>query len=225
MIRTLSLGWGVQSFALAAMSALGILPLVDAAVHADTGHERAETYEFAVRWTPWLEERGVPVVTVRAPAKVTSVANGPTPPYFTLSTTGERGVLYRTCSDRWKIREIKRWIRTQIGSGEVAETWIGVIRWLRDNDLEVPAKSACVFCPFHTRAIWREIQLGGNGDWEKALAVDRAIRNRRAGAGYRCYLTAQRKPLDECDFRSEEERGQMTFAEMTQGEKSENGEK
>ena len=35
-------GLGVQSFALAAMSALGVLPPVDAAVHADTSHERSE---------------------------------------------------------------------------------------------------------------------------------------------------------------------------------------
>jgi len=40
------------------MSALGVLPPVDAAVHADTGHERRETYEFAERWTSWLEALG-----------------------------------------------------------------------------------------------------------------------------------------------------------------------
>jgi hypothetical protein len=40
-MRVLSLGWGVQSFTLAAMSALGDLPLLDYAVHADTGYEMA----------------------------------------------------------------------------------------------------------------------------------------------------------------------------------------
>lgn len=60
----LSLGWGVQSFALAAMSALGELPKVDVAIHADTTHEREATYAFAAQWTPWLEARGVHVATV-----------------------------------------------------------------------------------------------------------------------------------------------------------------
>jgi len=32
----ISLGWGVQSFGLVAMSALGVLPKVDYAVHGDT---------------------------------------------------------------------------------------------------------------------------------------------------------------------------------------------
>ncbi len=44
-MKVISLGWGVQSFALATMSALGVLPSVDAAIHADTGHERRETLE------------------------------------------------------------------------------------------------------------------------------------------------------------------------------------
>jgi len=223
------------------MSALDVLPPVDAAVHADTGHERAETYAFAKKWTPWLEERGVRVVTVRAPAKVTSITDGIAPPWFTLGPKG-RGMLRRTCTDRWKIAEVKRWIRTQIQKGDVVPTWIGitwdeaqrvntanvsyqqlvhpfiemfdrpmtradVVRWLTENNLEIPVKSSCVICPFHDRATWREIQLSGNGDWEKALAVDQAIRHRRPG--YLCYLTAERKPLDECDFRNQEEHGQL----------------
>ncbi len=50
-MNIISLGWGVQSFTLAAMSALGDLPRIDAAVHADTTHESILTYEFASRWT------------------------------------------------------------------------------------------------------------------------------------------------------------------------------
>jgi hypothetical protein len=66
-MKVISLGWGVQSFTLAAMVALSELDPVDAAIHADTTHERSATYEFAKRWTPWLEERGVKVVTVQNP--------------------------------------------------------------------------------------------------------------------------------------------------------------
>ena len=63
-MKIISLGWGVQSWTLAAMVALGELPPVDFAIHSDTTWERASTYEFARQWTPWLEERGVKVVTV-----------------------------------------------------------------------------------------------------------------------------------------------------------------
>lgn len=63
-MKILSLGWGVQSFTLAAMSALGELEPIDAAIHSDTGYESQLTYEFAKRWTGWLEDHGVKVVTV-----------------------------------------------------------------------------------------------------------------------------------------------------------------
>ena len=38
-ITYLSLGWGVQSWTIAAMAALEELPPIDLAIHADTGHE------------------------------------------------------------------------------------------------------------------------------------------------------------------------------------------
>ena len=49
-----SLGWGVQSWGMVAMIALGVLPPIDYAIHSDTGYERRETYAFAKNWTPWL---------------------------------------------------------------------------------------------------------------------------------------------------------------------------
>ena len=60
----LSLGWGVQSWTIAAMVALGDLPPIDLAIHSDTGHEAAGTYTHAEKWTPWLTEHGIRVVTV-----------------------------------------------------------------------------------------------------------------------------------------------------------------
>jgi hypothetical protein len=248
-MKVISLGWGVQSFALAAMSALGVLPPVDAAVHADTGHERAETYAFATKWTPWLEERGVRVVTVH-PSRRLVIDNWHTDTVmiaaFTSHETGEpSGMLRRICTREWKVDPIRRWLQANRNKQQV-EQWLGitldevlrikpsgrkyvtntfpfvemldrpwtrgmVMQWLHKNNLEIPVKSSCVFCPYHDRATWREIQQADNGDWEKAVEVDKAIRNKRPG--YLCYLTADRKPLDECDFRSPEEHGQLTLWE------------
>jgi len=239
-MKVISLGWGVQSFALAAMSALGELPTVDYAIHSDTTHERSQTYDFAKKWTPWLESRGVKVVTVSAAPKTTSIETGVTPPYFTVGLRGA-GMLYRTCTERWKIRPIEKFLKAELkkrGLG-YAEKWIGitldevermrpsktkfeklvypfidlkmrrgdVVKWLQDNELEVPVKSSCIHCPYHDRATWREIKLHGNGDWSKALEIDKTIRNKRPG--YECYLTPDRKPLDEIDFRSQEDHGQL----------------
>ena len=67
----LSLEWGIQSFATAAMTAVKELPPIDLAMHADTGHEAQGAYGHARRWTAWLEERGLPVVTVHTRDKRT----------------------------------------------------------------------------------------------------------------------------------------------------------
>ena len=238
-LTVISLGWGVQSFGLVAMSALGVLPKVDYAIHGNTGWERSETVAFAKKWTPWVEEHGIEVVMVSAPAGVRDVAgDGITPPFFTRGPDGD-GQLYRTCTDRWKIRPMQRWLRQELKRQEfkkvagAVEQYIGftldeihrvkpsnvryivnrypfleafdfpltrqdVILWLERSGLEVPVKSACVFCPFRRPVTWREIQLTGNGDWQKAVEIDRAIRHKRPG--YLCYVCDDRKPLEDHDF-------------------------
>ena len=245
-MKVISLGWGVQSFTLAAMSAVGELPPVDAAIHADTTHERAATYEFAQRWTPWLEKHGVRVVTVRARAERTdpcySVAVASIfLPLFTMRVDGvASGLLRRQCTNEWKVSPIHRWLQANRNGAHVEQS-IGIsldealrmkaadvsyvtnmwplvdrrmtrwdcMRWLREHELEVPSRSSCVFCPFHDRASWRAMKRDNGPDWQAALELDEKIRHKRPG--YICYLTAQLKPLADCDFSNAEDHGQLAL--------------
>ncbi len=122
----LSLGWGVQSWTLAAMSALGEIEKVDVAIHADTLHESSLTYDFAKRWTGWLEERGVKVVTVSTDFQdgTADKWGGVFIPAFTYSKKGN-GMLRRQCTQRWKIAPIKRWLQANRNK-EPIEQWIGI---------------------------------------------------------------------------------------------------
>lgn len=235
-MKVISLGWGVQSFGLAAMSALGVLPPVDVAIHADTTHERTATYEFAERWTPWLEERGVRVVTVKAAESVPLVDkwNGLAIPAFTDSPRGV-GQTKRQCTADWKIDPMKRWIQANRNKQPV-EQWIGisldevgrvkpshlkyithrwplieremrradVVRWLTEQGIEIPPRSACYFCPYQSRKEWRALQ--DTPDWQRAVAVDESIRNHR---GSPMFLHSSRIPLAQVDFRSPQEKGQL----------------
>ncbi|MFH1486833.1 MAG: hypothetical protein ABIH46_12250, partial [Chloroflexota bacterium] len=110
-----SLGWGIQSFALAAMSALGEMPPVDYAIHADTTHEISGTYEHAAKWTPWLESHGVKVVTVRASQPNVLRRGGVSIPAYTINGTGKSGQTKRQCTHDWKMSPIRRFIRSIIG--------------------------------------------------------------------------------------------------------------
>ena len=104
MLKVLSLGWGVQSWTVAAMSALGALPKLDVAIHADTRWEHQATYRFAKQWSPWLEERGLKVVCVGDRQQAGKVVTGQTDiPAFTINYArgGRNGQLKRQCTSKW----------------------------------------------------------------------------------------------------------------------------
>lgn len=148
-LTTISLGWGVQSWTLAAMAALGELPSVDVALHSDTTWEREETYRFAARWTSWLEARGVKVVTVRDAAQAAAVTTLKTDiPAFTAGQDGHLiidGQLRRQCTGRWKIEPQRLWIVAELArrglkkTPGVVEKWLGISQdeWQRAKHADV----------------------------------------------------------------------------------------
>ncbi len=237
-MRIISLGWGVQSFTLAAMSALGELPKVDYAIHADTTHESQLTYEFAKKWTPWLEEHGVKVVTVinKYPDEI---HKGKSIPAYVLNLRKPPGQAKRTCTDRWKISAMRRWLQIHRNKMPV-EQWIGISldefqrmkpskvkyitnsyplvdaritrddckKWLTSQGLEVPSRSACTFCPFHNTAEWQRIKENAE-DWNEAILIDNIIRHARPPE--ELFIHPSRKPLEDVDFRTAEEKGQLSL--------------
>lgn len=245
-MKVLSLGWGVQSFTLAAMVALGELEPIDFAIHADTTHEASGTYAFRQRWEPWFKEHNLQVYTVSNPERSAAVETSKTDiPAFTFNGD-TNGQLRRQCTYEWKILPIRRAIRRYLASQGIknpkpgtVEQWIGISldefqrmkdsdvkyitnrwpliekhmsrhdckNWLTAHGLEVPPKSSCVFCPYRDSAAWRELKLSGNGDWQKAIEVDRAIR--KARPPYDLFVHRSRKPLEEVDLRNDEDRGQL----------------
>lgn len=125
--RILSMGWGVQTWALAAMMALREIPLVDYLVFADTGHEGHGTYEFRAQWEPWLLEHGLRVVTVRADN--TDVVredwgNGAVMiPAFTVAhRDGAAGQVGRQCTHDWKITPIRHFVRAELKARGLSPT-------------------------------------------------------------------------------------------------------
>lgn len=258
-LTVLSLGWGVQSWTLATMSALrdctcnlckqlriDELPPLDYAIHADTTWEREQTYTFAEQWTPWLEEHGVKVITVQSKRAHTMVHQSSKSdgryiltPAFTRNLQGEQGQVRRQCTGDWKIdpqdkrlNAVLKELKIKKGPGTV-EKWLGIsqdewhrakhsklahvihrypllememtradcLAWLKAHDLPSPGKSACVFCPFHSRRSWEEIKRKGGHDWETAVAYDEAIRSVRhdknATKPILLYVHVDRKPLAE----------------------------
>lgn len=253
-MKVLSLGWGVQSFTIAAMVALGELPPIYAALHADTGYEASGTYRFAAKWTGWLEEHGVKVVTARNAQPNAVVRHygvngklGVAIPVYARTPTG-MGMARRQCTGDWKIIPMRRWVSSELArlglkkTKGILDQWLGIsmdefqrmrvsdvkyitnryplidrkmarddcILWLEKHGLEVPPKSACVFCPFHSDKSWRETKLIPE-DWAAAVAADAEVR--RVQPPFELYMHRSGKPLDEVDMRSAEEKGQLSLWE------------
>lgn len=239
-MRVISLGWGVQSFTLAAMAALGDIKPVDAAIHADTTHERSATYAFAAKWTPWLEARGVRVVTVSNPQPPMELMGFKTDiPAYTMSDNGNGlGQLKRQCTGDWKIVAIRRWLQANRNGQPVTQLLgISLDEWHRAKDsdvkyitneyplldmkmtrndcknylerhgLEVPGKSACVFCPYHNKRAWQDMKRENGDDWRKAVEVDEAIRKVRPP--YDLFVHSARVPLVDVDLSTPEDHGQL----------------
>lgn len=134
------------------MSALGKLPPVDFAIHADTSWERSETYAFARKWMPWLMRHGIRVATVqpaekrRNPFYSVNVSSTFLPAFTISLADGTHGQLRRQCTGAWKITPIRRFVSHLLkAQGEskqpgTVEQWIGITldeaHRARQNDVQ-----------------------------------------------------------------------------------------
>jgi len=220
-MRVISLGWGVQSTALAMLVAHGDIPPVDAAIHADTKHERSTTYAYAAKWTPYLDDRGVRVITIEnTTTEPIDRFGGVCIPAF----VPPAGTINRHCTQDWKIAPLRRYLQS-VRNKERVEMLIGIsldeigrmrtsnvgyienayplvdlrmtrtdcVLYLQDHGIETPPKSACVFCPYQSRSRWLELS---GADREHAIEVDEMIRNSRLLRG-QLFVHPSMRPLSE----------------------------
>lgn len=138
-IRTLSLGAGVQSTALALLAADGVIDTFDCAIFADTGWEPRAVYEHLDR----LEEEvltpaGIPLYRVSS-GNIRRDALDPahrfaSMPLFVKNKDGGNGMARRQCTSEYKLKPIKAKVRELLGyvhptpvpRGVVAEQAIGI---------------------------------------------------------------------------------------------------
>ena len=262
-LRVLSLGAGVQSTALALMTAHGeIGPMPDCAIFADTGWEPRAVHEHLA----WLRSPDVlpfPVHVVSAGNIRDGLIRGArgerwaSIPAFTRSASGKVGMIRRQCTGEYKIVPIRRKVRELAGiAGKrspkhpIVEQWIGIsfdeairmkasfeawqvnrfplielgmtrrdcLRWLERHGYPMPPKSACIGCPYHGDAHWRQMRAEDPDAWADAVAIDRLIRTGFRNLSGEVYLHRSCVPLDEADLDTLEDRGQLDlFADECEG--------
>lgn len=137
--RILSLGAGVQSSCLLALSAEGILPRIDFAVFADTGWEPQAVYDHLDRLEREVAKpAGIPILRVSS-GNIRDDALNPehrfaSMPLYILNRDGRPGMTRRQCTGEYKIKPIKRQVRDLLGfpypqrvpRGLYVEQWVGI---------------------------------------------------------------------------------------------------
>ena len=83
-------------------------------------------------------------------------------------------------------------------------------KWFaRHYPLRPLVKSACVACPFHNDAMWRDMKNNDPESFKEAVDFDHAIRN--SGTSAEQFVHRSCKPLDKVDFRNLEDLGQINM--------------
>lgn len=85
------------------------------------------------------------------------------------------------------------------------------LRWLDRNGFPRPPKSACIGCPYHSDAMWRDMRDNDPESWRDAVEFDRALRTTGVrGITGEPFLHRSLVPLDEVDLSTLEDHGQLS---------------
>lgn len=133
-LKIISLGWGIQSWTLAAMVALKELEPVDFAIHSNTTWDRQSTYEFEKQQSGWLIDHGVNVVTVKSddPQPISPLGIVVIPAFNSSTERGTHSQILRRCTTEWKIKPLRDFISSELErrglkkDGGIVEQWLGI---------------------------------------------------------------------------------------------------
>jgi len=90
--------------------------------------------------------------------------------------------------------------------------------WLANRGLKAP-RSACVFCPYHSNAEWKRLKDQEPEDFERAVRFEKAYQAAKSTTlsttlsttHFMPYLHSDRVPLDQVDFSTDYDRGQLNL--------------
>lgn len=87
------------------------------------------------------------------------------------------------------------------------------LEWMEKRGFPSPPRSACVFCPYHSNKEWRRLRDEEPEEFARAVAFEKAYQEAKSKTlsikHFVPYLHNSRMLLDQVDFSTEEERGQL----------------
>lgn len=88
------------------------------------------------------------------------------------------------------------------------------LRWMKDRGYPTPPRSACVYCPFHSDREWRRLKDEEPQEFARAIQFEKDLQAAKAKTDNQRgvpFLHPSLVPLDQVDFRTDIERGQLSL--------------
>jgi hypothetical protein len=232
-VQVWSSGGGVQSSAIAALIVSGRLPRPDHAIIVDTEREKSQTWRYmSTVIQPALRSVDCELVIIPKSEYATVDLWGSNGDLLLPAFTSTDGRLKGFCSNEWKQRVVRRWLRSK-GIND-ARMWLGFsldeqrrmrcpdVDWLtywfplaelrmtRDQCWRVvvdlgwpePPRSSCWMCPHMSNAEWRQLRDSDPDDFQKAIRLDALIREDDADA----FIHRSGRPLAVADLGTDDAR-------------------
>jgi hypothetical protein len=95
---------------------------------------------------------------------------------------------------------------------ELRKTRSDCLEWCKRRGFPEPPRSACYFCPYHSNREWRRMKQDEPGEFAKAVEFEKAFKSSASASSAllgEVFLHRSLKPLDQVDFSTEEDRGQL----------------
>lgn len=103
------------------------------------------------------------------------------------------------------------WLRNEYPLVDKKITRQMCLDWCKQNNLDLPPRSACIGCPFKTNQEWRLMRDTMPNEWQDAVNFDMELRAKLKEKGRfygSAYLHKDAIPLNEVDLRTPKEKGQ-----------------
>ena len=91
------------------------------------------------------------------------------------------------------------------------------LKWMKERGFPEPPRSACVFCPYHSDREWRRLKDEEPEEFQRAVDFERDYQAAKSKAVWRkalsmkFFLHSSCVPLDQVDFSTDLERGQISL--------------
>jgi hypothetical protein len=123
--------------------------------------------------------------------------------------------------DQWMGISIDEWMRAKDNRKPYIQNRFPLIEldmsrtdclnWIKEHGYHEPPKSACIGCPYHSNAQWRDMKMNHPEDFADAVDFDHLVRPGLPGTTGKVYVHRSMVPLDEVDLRNAEDLGQLSL--------------